>query len=163
MLTQFFTPQQCAECKLCCNFRRSSAWETPALPAPLAEELRAAGVPIEQRADGSCSFRLTYLSADPAETANCPMLDTCRGCTLPREKRPFECRIWPLRLMRTDSGHLVLGLYRGCPALSPSVRRQITAYATDDLLPTLLSHAKLHPHSVRPLDAAYDIIWQHSH
>lgn len=159
MLTQFFTPQQCAECKLCCNFRRSSAWETPALPPALAKQLAAVGVPLESRADGSCSFRLTYHSSDPAESANCPMLDTCCGCTLPRDSRPFECRIWPLRLMRTESSALILGLYRGCPALTPSVRSRIIAYATGPLLPTLLHHAELYPLSVRPLDAAYETIW----
>lgn len=159
MLTQFFTPDRCAACKLCCNFRRSSAWETPALPPGLVADLQAAGVPLHVREDGSCTFRLTYRSSDPAETANCPMLDTCRGCTLPRDSRPFECRIWPLRLMHTESGQLILGLYRSCPALTPPVREKIIAHATGPLLPTLLHHAEHNPHTVRPLDKAYETIW----
>ena len=159
MLTHLFTPEQCAQCKLCCNFRRSSAWETPALDASLAEALQAAGTPLVHRGDGSCSFRLTYHGSDPAETADCPMLDPRRGCTLPREQRPFECRIWPLRLMRTADGRLALGLYLGCPALTPPVRAKLTEEATGPLLPLLLRQAEQQPLIVRPVDPAYSIIW----
>ena len=159
MLTQFFTPDRCAACKLCCNFRRSSAWETPALPPGLVADLQAAGVPLHVREDGSCTFRLTYRSSDPAETANCPMLDTCRGCTLPRDSRPFECRIWPLRLMRTKDEHLALGLYLDCPALTTEVRQKLIKEATGPLLPLLLKQAELQPLIVRPVDPAYAIIW----
>lgn len=162
MLTHLFTPEQCAQCKLCCNFHRSSAWETPALDAALVASLQHAGVPLEQRADGSCSFRLTFHTTLPEETANCPMLDTRSGCTLPREQRPFECRIWPLRLMRTHSGHLALGLYAHCPALTPPVRSALVREATSTLLPVLLEQAKRFPLIIRPIDPAYTIIWQES-
>lgn len=158
MLTHLFTPQECAQCKLCCNFRRCSAWETPALEPELATRLDAAGVPLETRADGSRSFRLHFCSSDPDEAANCPMLDPHAGCTLPREQRPFECRIWPLRIMRTESGEQVLGLYTGCPALTERVRCRLIAEATGALRPRLLEYAQQHPASVRPVDPAYTII-----
>lgn len=160
MLTHLFTPEQCAQCKLCCNFRRSSAWETPALDDHLIQALQTAGTALERRQDGSCSFRLTYHGSDPAETANCPMLDPCSGCTLPRELRPFECRIWPLRLMRTGDARLALGLYLNCPALTPPVRARLVEEATGALLPRLLEQAKRQPLIVRPVDPAYAIIWE---
>lgn len=159
MLTHLFTPEQCAQCRLCCNFRRSSAWETPALDSALAKSLQDSGVPLVQREDGSCSFLLTYHSSDPAESADCPVLDTCSGCTLPRELRPFECRIWPLRLMRTKDEHLALGLYLDCPALTTEVRQKLIKEATGPLLPLLLKQAELQPLIVRPVDPAYAIIW----
>ena len=161
MLTHLFTPEQCAQCKLCCNFQRRSAWETPSLNKELQAALRVMGIPLEERGDnGACSFRLTYHTTDPSETANCPMLDTCSGCTLPREQRPFECRIWPLRLMRTENGQLVLGLYANCPALTEPVKERLITEATGALLPLLLEHAEKEPAIVRPVDSAYNIIWR---
>ena len=158
MLTHLFTPTQCAQCKLCCNFRRTSAWETPALDTDLADRLQAQGIPLQCREDGSYSFHLTYRSDNPDETANCPMLDPAVGCMLPRNERPFECRIWPLRLMKDASDALVLGLYLDCPALTPSVRQKLTEEATGPMLPMLLEQARLHPQIVRPLDPAYTVI-----
>lgn len=160
MLTHIFTPDQCAQCKLCCNFHRSSAWETPALEPCLARRLSSAGFPLETRADGSCSFRLSFRTDNPSESANCPMLDTSCGCTLPREERPFECRIWPLRVMRLENGSLAIGLYMNCPALTPPTRAKLMAEATGPLLPLLLRHAASQPLIVRPVDPAYSIIWQ---
>lgn len=160
MLTHLFTPEQCALCKLCCNFHRSSAWETPVIDDKLATTLNESGVPMIYRKDGSRTFCLTFTSSDPSESANCPVLDTCKGCMLPREQRPFECRIWPLRLMREDDGTLILGLYLNCPALTPSVRNKIIQEATGALLPMLIEEAHRQPLIVRPVDPAYAVIWQ---
>lgn len=160
MLTHLFTPKQCAHCKLCCNFHRSSAWETPSLDNSLVSELQASHVPLEQREDGSYTFHLEFDSTDPSEAANCPMLDTCSGCTLPRAQRPFECRIWPLRIMRLKDGRFALGLYLNCPALIPQVKDRLIADALNHLLPTILQYAGEHPSIVRPADPAYDIIWE---
>lgn len=162
MLTHIFTPADCARCKLCCNFCRSSAWETPALEPRLAQHLQTHGVPLEQRADGACTFHLHFVSTDPQECANCPVLDPEKGCSLPREQRPFECRIWPLRLMHGPLQQTVLGLYQACPALTPDVRQKLIAEATGPLLPSLLAYARQYPLAVRPMHPAYDIVWQPS-
>lgn len=159
MLTNIFSPTECAACKLCCNFHRSSAWETPSLETSLAEKLAAAGVPLETRPDGSCSFRLAFQKESRDEVCNCPMLDTGKGCTLPREERPFECRVWPLRLMRTSEKALAIGLYKGCPALTPPVLEKLKEYAMGDLLPVLLQYAERNPLAVRPEDPSYSMIW----
>lgn len=158
MLTEIFTPADCAECKLCCNFHRSSAWETPALENELIFLLQEEGVALDKRSDGSTSFYLHFCTDSENEVANCPMLDTATGCTLPRELRPFECRIWPLRLMK-DSSRLVIGLYKNCPALKCDILQKLIDHAKGELLPTLLDYAKRHPKAVRPINPAYTIIW----
>lgn len=158
MLTEIFTPADCAACKLCCNFHRSSAWETPALESELIYLLQEEGVPLEKRSDGSTSFYLHFCSNSENEVADCPMLNCETGCTLPRELRPFECRIWPLRLMKQYS-HLVIGLYKNCPALKGDSLERLTRFATTELLPALLDYAKKHPQSVREVNSAYSIIW----
>lgn len=159
MLTDLFTPQDCAACKLCCNFHRSSAWETPSLEPELIYLLQEECVPLEKRADGSTSFYLHFCSDDENEVANCPMLNTSSGCILPRELRPFECRIWPIRLMR-DASRLVIGIYKNCPALRGESLDRLIHFATGELLPQLQTYATKHPTSVRPVNPAYDIIWK---
>lgn len=159
MLTHLFSPDACAHCRLCCNFHRRTAWETPALEAEDVERLRARNIPLTRHTNGADTIALPFLSGDPEEVAPCPLLDTAQGCTLPREERPFECRIWPLRLMQDTNGTLLIGCYDACPALTPSVQENLHAFATGDLLPQLLQFAKDNPAAIRPLDPAYHIVW----
>lgn len=102
MLTHLLRAQDCAACRLCCHFQRSSAWETPAIEPELVALYRELNPPppLMERADGSITFALRFPPDDASAEAPCPMLDASSGCTLPREQRPFECRLWPLRLMR---------------------------------------------------------------
>ena len=161
MLTHLISAAQCASCRLCCNFRRTSAWETPALTPDLAGRLRARGIPLRTREDGSTTFALHFPDDAPENfCANCPALDPTTGYTLPRSARPIECRLWPLRLMRAPSGGLALGLYDACPAVSPVVREQIIREATGALLPELRRIANEQPRTIRPIHPAYSIIWE---
>lgn len=159
MLTHIFSPATCAQCRLCCHFCQRSAWETPFLESELAALLEQNGVPLMTRPNGSKSFALHFTSNDPEENCNCPLLDTAAGCTLPREKRPFECRVWPIRLMHDEQHQLCIAYYSHCPALqTPDTRQKLIHYATNELLPILLDYAERFPKSIRPLDYHYSII-----
>lgn len=161
MLTHLFSPATCAQCRLCCNFCQRSAWETPFLEPDLATQLEAKAVPLTTRPNGSKSIALHFTTCDPEENRNCPLLDTSTGCTLPREQRPFECRVWPIRLMHDEQHQLCIACYKNCPALThPDAWQKLIDYATGELLPTLLDYAKRFPESIRPLDTHYTIIWR---
>ena len=163
MLTCIFTPTSCSHCRLCCHFRRQSAWETPFLEPQLAEQLAERGIPLCTRADGSQSIALSFHTDSPEESCNCPLLDPAKGCTLPREERPFECRVWPLRLLRDEHDRLCIGCYSDCPALSDATTHEaLVSLATGELLPRMLDYARRFPQSIRPLDAGYTIIWRNS-
>lgn len=159
MLTGIFSPSKCAECKLCCNFHRSSAWETPALEPSDIFRMHEMCVPLTQKPDGTTSFYLDFRTENPDEVANCPLLDTCSGCILPRENRPFECRIWPLRIMR-DASTLVIGIYEKCPALDIETFEKLGKHALENLLEPVLAYASRNPRAVRNYDSAYKIIWR---
>lgn len=162
MLTRIFNSAVCARCRLCCNFRPASVWETPFLEDAQLPAFQKLGIPLCSHPGGGSSFALSFHTDSPEETADCPLLDPSSGCTLPREQRPFECRVWPLRLMRAEDGSLCLGCYTACPALSdPSAQERLSAYATGELLPVLLDYAHRFPQSVRDYHAAYSIIWKH--
>ena len=159
MLTGIFSPSKCADCKLCCNFHRSSAWETPALNEAQIFLLNELCVPLEKRPDGTTSFFLNFCTDSEDEIANCPMLDPNSGCTLPREDRPFECRIWPVRVMREHS-RLLIGIYRNCAALEGDAFEKLREFTLNELLPQILEYAHKNPRAVREFDTAYQIIWK---
>ncbi len=160
MISHIIDPGQCASCRLCCQFSRASQWETPALTPELVDSLRAHAVPLSRREDGATTFALSYREDDAEDACSpCPVLDTNSGCTLERSRRPLECRIWPLRLMRTEEGVLCITLYRDCSALKdPAVRERLIREATGPLFPFLLRMAEQYPMMVRPLHPAYDVI-----
>lgn len=160
MLTHIFSPSTCAQCRLCCNFCQRSAWETPFLEPPLAAQLAEQKIQLTTRLNGSQSFALHFLSHNPEDTCNCPLLDPAKGCSLPREQRPFECRVWPIRLMKNDRHELCIACYKDCPALlHQDTWQKLVSYATGELLPSLLDYANRFPESVRPFDSHYSIIW----
>ena len=153
MLTSVLPPSACASCRLCCNFSRPSAWETPALEPEVAEHLRALGIPLVER-NGAMTIALEFATENPQECALCPLLNTKSGCTLPREQRPLECRLWPLRLMRGEQGELLLTCYTACPGLASVPRKRLLELA-DSLRSLLFAHARRCPASVRPLHPNY--------
>lgn len=163
MLTEFISAEQCANCRLCCNFHRSSAWESPSLHPELADRLRQMGIPLKKREERpGCSaetFELHFHSQNPEKSALCPLLGS-EGCILPRKERPFECLIWPLRLMFSPEGIPSIALYNaGCPAvLLPKDREKLIQFAAGPLLPTLRRYAASFPSVIRPFHPNYTII-----
>ncbi len=125
MLSSILAKSSCAACKFCCSFRRTSLWETPVFPAADLPKLQALNPDAKFRPAGpgaenagnptitnnppagpdatsyTFDLRSSYRTDDPAEEAPCPFLDPARGCTLPQDLKPFECKIWPLRAVRT--------------------------------------------------------------
>ncbi len=122
----------------------------------MAARLEAMGVALRER-DGARTFALEFASEEPQECAMCPLLDSARGCTLPREERPLECRLWPLRLMRGEQGELLLTCYRDCPGIA-AVPRGTLLQELESLRPLLLEHAASSPASVRSLHPLYTVL-----
>ena len=144
MISHIITPDQCAACRLCCQFTRASQWETPSLTPEQVNFFRTRGIPLTHRKNGSYTFALQYDEDSLQDTcAPCPLLDHGAGCTLSRQNRPIECRIWPLRLMNTEDGSLCIAIYRDCPAFQNNeTRERLIREASGPLLPFLLHLAK---------------------
>lgn len=158
MLKNIISASDCAQCRLCCNFHTTSVWESPFIPEEQAKSLAAAGIEMERRARGGWSFVFRFQGD---EAVNCPVLDVNRGCTFDEAQKPFECRIWPLRLMEHD-GRLLIGRYRNCPALTQGRAERLDLFACGELLHILLNFVKENPQSLRPLASEYEIIWEGS-
>lgn len=155
MLKRFFTQADCAKCRFCCVFSPDDAWESPFVPEEEAFKLTTRGIPMEKRSIGGWSFRLEFQD----QLSQCPMLNPQTGCTMTPNEKPFECSIWPIRLMNDGKG-LCIGRHRECPALTPEITSRLDHFVTGEFLPVLLEYAKRYPESLRPLSLDYIIIWR---
>ena len=184
MLSSILAKSDCATCKFCCSFRRTSLWETPVFPAADLPKLQALNPDAKFRPAGSGAenagnsttpdqqpaspssytfdLRSSYHTDDPAEEAPCPFLDPARGCTLPQDLKPFECKIWPLRAVRTQKSSepteksksdstesLAVALTPTCPAINKVPLDQVRKLAESGLGRQILDYAADHPDIIK--------------
>ncbi len=105
MLSKVLEKSTCAKCKFCCSFRRCSLWETPLFPENTVEKLERHGsYQFDMNDDngkyGRMHLQDSYNTDDENEEVPCFFLDPDKGCTLSYEDKPFDCKIWPLRIMK---------------------------------------------------------------
>ena len=166
MLSSILAKSDCAACKFCCSFRRSSLWETPLFSEadlPALKELyptakfRPALAANGGNSTNAYTFDIAdqYKSDNPNEEAPCPFLDTSRGCTLPAELKPFDCKIWPLRAVslpkQSESAQtqLAVALTPTCPAINKQPLQKVRDLASSGLGAKILDYAARHPEMVK--------------
>ena len=166
MLSSILSKKQCTACKFCCSFRRQSLWETPLFPPEVVEKLSKPneyGVVGEFAATGdgdACRLVLEnkYRTADPEEEVPCTFLNPQKGCILKHEDKPFDCSIWPLRIMRKD-GELVIALTPTCPSIGAVPSQALTELVKSGLGEKILAYAKEHPYIIKKYRAGFPIIY----
>ena len=158
MLRSILSPSECAECKFCCSFRRCSLWETPRFDAEQTAELQRKYPRAKFKpADGVFTVDLDgrYRTDDSKEEALC-WFNEGKGCILGKDK-PFECAVWPLRVMRKD-GCLVIVLSPGCRVLSSKPLSVIQQLVDDGLGAKIFEHARKIPEYVRDYKEGYPVL-----
>ena len=95
MLSGLLEKEECKNCKYCCGFDKSDFWETPAFSEKAVEEIRKSKPETCFTKYGNM---YKWTAGDFEGIKECPAL-TENGCSLGNEEKPFECRIWPFRLM----------------------------------------------------------------
>ena len=154
MLSPILAKSTCAACKFCCSFRRQSLWETPVFPEADLSKLRALNPSAKVRPAGSSGHYYTfdlsdaYKTSDPEEEAPCPFLDPARGCTLPPDLKPFDCKIWPLRAVRTQES-IAVALTPTCPAINKVPEEKIRDLLISGLGQQILDYAAKNPDIIK--------------
>lgn len=158
MLEEVLSPEDCAGCEFCCSFRRQSLGLTPCFAAETVEEIRRlypeAG--FRTRPDGAITIDLEnkYLTEEASEEALCPF--NRKGCILPPHLKPFDCKLWPFRLMRGDGG-LLLALVPTCPCIRKDDPVKLRK-AAEDAAREALEYSRTHPEIVIEYRADYQVI-----
>ena len=158
MLSKILSKFSCAACKFCCSFRRQSLWETPLFPPEIVEKLSKPneyGVVGEFR-DGQIILG-GYRTDDPEEEVPCTFLDPHKGCILKPEDKPFDCSIWPLRIMRKD-GELVIALTPTCPSIGAVPSKALAELVKSGLGKEIFEYAKTHPEIIKKYRDGFPII-----
>lgn len=132
MLSKILSKSECAACKFCCSFRRQSLWETPVFE--WRERL---------------NLLPEYKTEDPEEEVPCPYLVDGTGCSLSDDKKPFDCKIWPLRVIKNANNELKIVLEPTCPAISKLPLEQVRSFVNSELKEKILSYASEHPEIVK--------------
>ena len=159
MLSRVLSKQSCAACKFCCSFRRQSLWETPLFPPEVVEKLSK---PNEYSVVGE--FRNGqivlggYRTDNPEEEVPCTFLDLHKGCILKAEDKPFDCSIWPLRVME-KGGELVIALTPTCPTIGAMPRPELVELVKNGLGAKIFEYAKTHPYIVKKYREGFPIIY----
>ena len=170
MLSSILSKTSCAACKFCCSFRRQSLWETPLFPPEVAEKLSREneyGVVGEfaqagrdgQNVQDACRLVLenNYRTDDPEEEVPCTFLDPQKGCILKGEDKPFDCSIWPLRIMNKD-GKLVIALTPTCSAIGAVPSQVLVELVQGGLGEKIFEYAKTHPYIVKEYHQGFPVI-----
>ncbi len=154
MLKEILSPKSCAECRLCCGFDRDDSWENPVISECSAELIKEnhPGKSLERYGDKSYRFVLEY---GEDGLAYCPALSDT-GCTLSADEKPFDCKIWPYRVMNKD-GRLVLVLSPVCEVLYNEDRKRTEEFGKK-LAPSVFSEAEKNPDIIKEYIEGYPII-----
>ena len=157
MLSSILSKADCAACKFCCSFRRTSLWETPVFDEVTRDKLQELKPSAKFRKidnnSSNYSFDLSdcYKTNNSEEEAPSPFLDSESGCTLPPELKPFDCKIWPLRAVEMPgaSKRLAIALTPTCPAINKVHLEKVRELAESGLGKTILDYAAEHPEMVK--------------
>lgn len=154
MLKKLLSREECENCKICCSFDDYDIWETPIID----EELKVKVLKLnpEQKFVTKGNSSILRMEKDAKEDLYfCSVLDRQKGCLLGDEK-PFDCRIWPFRVMRLDQ-RLVITLSPVCPVVQTRPLSLIKEVC-DELAPIIYAQAQKNPDIVKNYIENFPII-----
>ena len=159
MLEKILTKEDCRACQFCCAYRRQSLWETPLFTPEKAERLKKAfpDAEFKEAKDGFVTLDLDgrYQTDDPEEEARCWF--NKEGCALDPEDKPFDCAVWPFRIMKRDN-EIMITLDRDCPALAKIDPEKVRSFLKEELSAKIWTYISDHPEAVQEYKEHYDII-----
>ena len=151
MLKEILSGKDCASCRVCCVFDRSDCWEVPLVEEELAAYIRENYPDVKLKRVGDCSIFDSEF--DEKGLTTCPML-TETGCRL-GDRKPFDCRIWPFRVMRKGD-MLLLTLSPVCGAVSGLPVGRVSAFV-EKIADTVYSAAERNPEMVKDYIEGYPV------
>ena len=154
MLSKILKKSDCASCRFCCSFRRQSLWETPVFDKKTKELLEKKYKNAKFTPIGKSSFTINlldlYKTQNPEEEVSCPFLDSKNGCSLCEQEKPFDCKIWPLRVIKKSSGNEnAIVLMNTCPSVNKIPLSDLKEFVKADLAKKIFDYAKAHPDIVK--------------
>lgn len=168
MLSKILSKEECASCRFCCSFRRQSLWEVPVFTSENIKAIKIRHseksynlIPFESEGKEYAKYDLSdkYLTNDSEEEAPCPFLDVNKGCMLSDEEKPWDCKIWPFRVVKKETGEPFVILTPTCPGINKLPMSAVSEFADGIFKENLISYAKEHPSLIKDyVDGKFIII-----
>lgn len=154
MLTEILSRQTCANCQVCCFFDKTDCWEMPLFTPPTAEivERDYPNVKLTKLND-KATCKMLSPEFDSEGLCRCPLL-TDKGCAL-GEQKPFDCRIWPFRVMKKGD-LLLLTLSPVCESVSSLPAAKISEFSAK-IAPRIFEEAEKYPELVKDYIEGYPV------
>ena len=96
-----------------------------------------------------CSFRRCSLWETPLFSKE----------TMDKLEKPFDCKIWPLRIMKKDY-KVVISFTPTCPALGKLPSEDMKKLVNDGLGQTIYEYAKEHPYIIKEYKEGFPILME---
>ena len=157
MLGELLSKEECAECRLCCSFDSYGLSETPTVTPDTAAKILSRHRPQQRFLENGGSFIMKMEPGPDSDIRCCPLLDHSTGCIM-GDSKPFECRIWPLRVMRRGDS-LVITLSPLCPAVSLKPIEDVKAKC-EELAEAIFTEAQACPELVKPYAAGHRVLYK---
>lgn len=161
MLEKLLSKETCKNCKFCCSFRKKSLWETPLFSKEqkktLQEKYQFAKFKNISENVFTIDLDNSYKTKNPEEESSCYFLNKNKGCILTNEEKPFDCSIWPFRLMKYKE-NLVIALTPTCPAINKIKIEKIRDYILESLGKKIFEYGKKHPFIIKEYKLDFPII-----
>lgn len=166
MLSEILKKEDCAACRFCCSFRRQSLWETPVFTS---ENIEAIEADLKKDASVLQSFSFenntyarydlsdNYKTVDSEEEAPCPYLYE-NGCILDANEKPWDCKIWPLRVMKKDDASIVIALTPTCPSVNKIDVNKVQEFVNNKLADSLFEYALNHSYLIKDYHEGFPIL-----
>lgn len=157
MLKELLSTSDCAKCRKCCEFDRYDIWETPVITPQTYEKIvKNVDFDISLIYRNGC-----YILRPPYEMAGdevfvCPLLDTENGCRLGDDK-PFDCQIWPFRIMQIG-GRRAITISPFCEKILSKSLDEIIKFVKNSLAKEIFNYADRFPQIVKPYDDMYPVL-----
>ena len=160
MVGALLSKEDCARCKFCCSFRRQSLWETPAFAEESLPEIKkiCPDARFETLFGNMAKMNLDglYQTDDAEEEVFC--FFNKNGCVLPERLKPFECKIWPLRVMKKEK-KIFVARALSCPTLLKQDIENIFNVA-EGLAKTMRTYVNLYPGIIKEYHEGYENMFE---
>lgn len=153
MLSKVLQKSTCAKCRFCCGFDKSDSWEIPVISRKLADDLEKKGIKTVET-EGCLKYDLEFIGD---EVKYCPFHSNLTGCTLDNNDKPFDCKIWPLRVMKSGDDY-VIACADSCPAFKADKSALISL--AKELLPQIKAYIKENPYIINELKDDYNTLFK---
>ena len=156
MLSEILSREECAKCRICCSFDSYDIWEAPFVTKELAAKIHgeiSADIELIEKSPNGGVLKMP--KEQDEDLYYCNVLDKSKGCILGKDK-PFECSIWPLRVMNF-CGKRVIALSPVCPVVMSRPVEKVAAVAKK-LSKTIFEQADKNPDSVKQFEPGYIIL-----